>query len=74
MQPLRYGLEAIPSNEFHTIDAPYAALVPTGPGYENATLANQVCTTIGSVSGQLNRDKDASFSLCTDTHTPICGG
>ena len=65
MQPLRYGFEAILSNEFHTIDAPCAALVPKGPGYENVTLANQVCMTV---------DVDASFSLCTDTHTPICGG
>ena len=41
---------------------------------ENVSLANQVCTIVGSASRQLNRDKDASFSLCTDTHTPICGG
>ena len=74
MQPLRYGLEAILSNEFHTIDTPWAALVPQGPSYEKVTLANQVCTTVGSVSGRLNRDMDASFSLCMDTHTPICGG
>ena len=60
MQPLRYGLEAIPSNEFHTIDA---ALVPTGPGYENATLANQVCTTVGSVTGQLNVDGNRFLQL-----------
>ena len=74
MQPLRNGLEAILSNEFDTIDAPCAALVPQGPGIENFTLANQVCTTVGSVSGQLNRGVGASFSLCTYTHTPICGG
>ena len=57
--------KAILSNEFHAIDAPCAALVPQGPGYENVTLANQVCITV---------DVDASFSLCTDTHNPICGG
>ena len=38
-------------NEFHTIDAECAVLVPQGPGYENIPLANKVCTTVGSVPG-----------------------
>lgn len=40
-------------NEFHTLDGQCASLVPQGPGYENVSLANQVCTTVGSVPGQL---------------------
>lgn len=39
-------------NEFHTLNGDCASLVPQGPGYENITLANQVCTTVGSQSGQ----------------------
>ena len=38
-------------NEFHTLNGTCTTLVPSGPGYENATLANQVCTTIGSQPG-----------------------
>ena len=39
-------------NEFHTINAECSFLVPEGPGYENVPLANKVCTTVGSVTGQ----------------------
>ncbi|KAJ7261710.1 ABC-2 type transporter-domain-containing protein [Mycena haematopus] len=52
INPLRYGFEAIVSNEFHTLKGSCASLVPRGPGYENITLANQVCATVGSVAGQ----------------------
>ncbi|KAF9076400.1 ABC transporter [Rhodocollybia butyracea] len=51
INPLRYGFEAVLTNEFHTLDGTCASLVPQGPGYENVALANQVCTTVGSVSG-----------------------
>ena len=39
-------------NEFHTLNGECSLLVPSGPGYSNVTLANQVCTTVGAVSGQ----------------------
>ena len=38
-------------NEFHTVNAECATLVPQGPAYTNVTLENQVCTTVGSVPG-----------------------
>ncbi|KAG2357235.1 ABC-2 type transporter-domain-containing protein [Suillus spraguei] len=49
LNPLRYGFEAILTNEFHTLNATCSTLVPQGPGYENVSLANQVCTTVGSL-------------------------
>lgn len=52
MQPLKYGFEALVVNEFHGLNAGCAQIVPSGPGYENVTIANQVCTTVGSVPGQ----------------------
>ncbi|KIP01968.1 hypothetical protein PHLGIDRAFT_130987 [Phlebiopsis gigantea 11061_1 CR5-6] len=52
INPIRYGFEALLTNEFNTLDGECSALIPQGPGYENITLANQVCTTVGSVSGQ----------------------
>lgn len=39
-------------NEFHTLVAECASLIPQGPGYENISIMNQVCTTVGSVPGQ----------------------
>ncbi|KAJ6522462.1 CDR ABC transporter-domain-containing protein, partial [Mycena capillaripes] len=52
INPLRYGFEAVVLNEFHTLNGTCSSLVPQGPGYENVTLANQVCATVGSVAGQ----------------------
>ncbi|KAG6860184.1 hypothetical protein C0995_014729 [Termitomyces sp. Mi166 len=44
-------LNSILTNEFRTLDARCSTLVPSGPGYENVSLANQVCTTVGSNPG-----------------------
>ncbi|KAF7360014.1 Pleiotropic drug resistance ABC transporter [Mycena venus] len=52
INPLRYGFEGVMANEFHTLKGSCANLVPQGPGYENITLANQVCAAVGSVAGQ----------------------
>ncbi|KAG6908741.1 hypothetical protein DXG01_003445 [Tephrocybe rancida] len=52
INPLRYGFEAVVANEFHTLKGTCSNLVPQGPGYEGITLANQVCTTVGSIKGQ----------------------
>ncbi|KAG5727434.1 Brefeldin A resistance protein [Termitomyces sp. T112] len=51
INPLRYGFESILTNEFRTLNARCSTLVPSGPGYENVLLANQVCTTVGSIPG-----------------------
>jgi ATP-binding cassette subfamily G (WHITE) protein 2 (SNQ2) len=40
------------ANEFHTLRGSCSTLVPQGTGYENVSLVNQVCTTVGSVPGQ----------------------
>lgn len=54
------------TNEFHTIQAPCVNLIPIGPGYENVSLDNQVCTTVGSVSGQVNVDGNRFLELMYD--------
>lgn len=65
LNPLRYGFEAVLTNEFHTLDATCSTLIPQGPGYENVSLANQVCTTVGSLPGMTtvdgNRFVDMSY-------------
>ena len=58
-QPLRYAFESLIVNEFHTLNGTCTTLVPSGPGYENATLANQVCTTIGSQPGMVTVPGDS---------------
>ncbi len=40
-------------NEFHTVHADCSVLVPQGAGYQGVDITNQVCTTVGSVPGQL---------------------
>ncbi|KAF8624553.1 hypothetical protein AX15_005817 [Amanita polypyramis BW_CC] len=52
INPLRYGFEAILTNEFRTLKGACSTIVPQGPGYENVTLANQVCPVVGAVPGQ----------------------
>lgn len=39
------------TNELHAVDAQCSTLIPSGPGYENVSLENQVCTVVGSQSG-----------------------
>ncbi|KAJ7476163.1 pleiotropic drug resistance ABC transporter [Mycena latifolia] len=52
INPLRYGFEGVVANEFHTLKGACSSLVPQGPGYENVSLSNQGCATVGSVAGQ----------------------
>jgi len=52
INPLKYGFEAVVTNEFRTLQAQCSSLVPQGPGYENVLLVNQVCTAVGALPGQ----------------------
>ena len=51
-QPLKYAYESVLVNEFRTLNLECSNLVPQGPGYENITLANQVCIAVGAIPGQ----------------------
>lgn len=62
LNPLQYGYESLLTNEFHGVEIPCDLLVPSGPGYENITLANQVCAFAGSVLGDPNVNGDAYIS------------
>ncbi|KAL5529897.1 SNQ2_4 [Sanghuangporus sanghuang] len=63
INPLSYGFEAVMANEFHTLNGTCSQIVPIGPGYENVSLANQVCTTVGSVTGQATVDGNRFLEL-----------
>ncbi|KAF8841352.1 pleiotropic drug resistance ABC transporter [Paxillus ammoniavirescens] len=63
LNPLRYAFESLLVNEFHTLNGTCTTLVPQGPGYEDITLANQVCTAVGSQPGLAAVDGNAYVSL-----------
>ncbi|KAI0265441.1 ABC-2 type transporter-domain-containing protein [Gloeopeniophorella convolvens] len=63
INPVRYGFEAIVANEFRTLNGTCSNIIPSGPGYENVSLANQVCGTVGSVPGQSTVDGNRFIQL-----------
>jgi len=60
---MRYAFEAVLVNEFHTLSAACATLVPSGPGYEGVSFANQVCTVVGSLPGLTHVSGDRFLEL-----------
>lgn len=65
-QPIRYGFEGLISNEFHTLDGTCSNLIPSGAGYENVSLTNQVCGTVGSVPGQSTVNGNTFIAISFD--------
>jgi ATP-binding cassette subfamily G (WHITE) protein 2 (SNQ2) len=51
------------TNELHTLSATCSFVVPSGPGYQNVSTQNQVCTTVGSVAGQSRVNGNAFMTL-----------
>lgn len=52
INPLRYAYAGLIVNEFHTLEGTCSLMVPSGPGYENVSLANQVCAIVTAESGR----------------------
>ena len=63
LNPVKYGFEALIANEFHGLEGKCSSLVPSGSGYENVTLANQVCTVRGSQPGSESVNGDRFIGL-----------
>ncbi|OAP58970.1 hypothetical protein AYL99_06267 [Fonsecaea erecta] len=68
INPLSFAFEALIANEFHDTTALCDVLVPSGPGYRNASAANQVCAVTGSNPGQRSVSGDAYIGLSFDYH------
>ncbi|TDL16644.1 hypothetical protein BD410DRAFT_795131 [Rickenella mellea] len=66
INPLRYAFEGIIVNEFHTLNGTCENLVPSGVGYEDVQLANQVCSTVGSLPGMTAVDGNRFVQLSYD--------
>jgi ATP-binding cassette subfamily G (WHITE) protein 2 (PDR) len=69
IDPVAYGFESLMINEFHGREFPCVNYVPSGPGYENASGANHVCSTVGSVPGSPTVSGDA-FILSSYGYVP----
>ncbi|RXW18211.1 hypothetical protein EST38_g7644 [Candolleomyces aberdarensis] len=52
INPVLYAFDALMTNEFSTLNGICSNLVPSGPGYEGISLANQVCPIVGALPGQ----------------------
>ncbi|KAF8816092.1 hypothetical protein BYT27DRAFT_7248614 [Phlegmacium glaucopus] len=68
INPIRYAFEGLMTNEFHTLNGVCSTLVPSGPGYEDISLANQVCTVVGSQPGQATVSGNSYLALSFDYH------
>lgn len=51
INPVSYAFESLMVNEFHDRNFPCVNYVPMGPGYENVSGNNRVCSTVGSKAG-----------------------
>jgi ABC-type multidrug transport system ATPase subunit/ABC-type multidrug transport system permease subunit len=68
VNPIYYTVEALMANEFHNLNAPCQVLIPSGHGFENASIANQVCTTVGARSGSAFVLGDDYIDIALDYH------
>ncbi|KAM0481013.1 hypothetical protein ACHAPX_003904 [Trichoderma viride] len=61
IDPLSYAFEALVVNEFHNREFECVDFIPSKnfPEYSNVSSANQVCSSVGAVSGQLYVSGDA---------------
>ncbi|KAF8597195.1 hypothetical protein BDV93DRAFT_539338 [Ceratobasidium sp. AG-I] len=62
INPIRYGFEALIVNEFHNLNGECSFFAPSGPGYENVSIMNQVCATVGAQPGETTVNGDAFIS------------
>ena len=53
INPVGYVFESLMVNEFHNRPFECANFIPTGPGYENISNDNRVCSATGSKPGNL---------------------
>lgn len=63
IDPIAYAFEGLVANEFHAIQYPCAAFVPSGKGYESIGADNRVCSVVGGVTGQSTVSGDLYIEL-----------
>ncbi|KAL4805482.1 ABC-2 type transporter-domain-containing protein [Aspergillus unguis] len=51
INPIAYSFESFMVNEFHDRDFDCVGIVPAGGAYENVSMQNRICSTVGAESG-----------------------
>jgi ATP-binding cassette, subfamily G (WHITE), member 2, SNQ2 len=54
------------ANEFHTLNGTCSNFIPSGTGYEDVSLTNQVCGAVGAIAGQTTVDGNRFIKLSFD--------
>ncbi|KAH7071476.1 ABC-2 type transporter-domain-containing protein [Paraphoma chrysanthemicola] len=63
INPIYYTIEVMMAVEFHGRNAPCQQLIPSGPGFENVSIKNQVCAVIGGKPGDSYVSGDEYLAL-----------
>lgn len=66
INPIYYTIETLMAVELHGREAPCQQLIPSGPGYEHASIENQVCATVGARPGDSFVSGDQYLALSLD--------
>ncbi|KAI9039794.1 uncharacterized protein KD926_009137 [Aspergillus affinis] len=59
INPMYYAVESLMVMEFHNRKSLCATLVPSGPGFEDVSILNQVCAAVGALPGEMYVSGDA---------------
>ncbi|CAI5758794.1 unnamed protein product [Candida verbasci] len=51
INPVGYVFESLMDNEFYDREFQCASFIPSGPGFENVSVDNRVCSVVGAVPG-----------------------
>ncbi|OBA28057.1 hypothetical protein HANVADRAFT_51777 [Hanseniaspora valbyensis NRRL Y-1626] len=59
INPINYAFESVIAIEFHGREMLCSQLIPSGTGYENVSISNQICNSVGAEMGKLYVSGDA---------------
>ncbi|KAF2267150.1 hypothetical protein CC78DRAFT_512384 [Lojkania enalia] len=68
INPIYYTVESLMAVEFHGRKAACQTLIPSGPGFENVSVANQVCPVVGAKPGSPFVLGDDYIGIALDYH------
>ncbi|KAG7660526.1 uncharacterized protein J8A68_005945 [[Candida] subhashii] len=68
INPTYYVFESLMANEFHGRDFTCGVFIPTGPGYQDLSNENRVCSVVGGEPGSLIVSGTKYLQLAYDYH------
>jgi ATP-binding cassette, subfamily G (WHITE), member 2, PDR len=63
LDPVAYAFEALMINEFHNRKIPCSTFIPMGPGYENVSPDQKICSVTGAAAGANYVDGDTYLAV-----------